>query len=284
MKKICIVTDTASGLTSSEAKLNNIVLVPLSVFVNGKEYQDYFELNYNQLNEHLREKSDIKTAQPNLGLLNDVLLNLKSQDYDDILVFTMSSKLSGTYQAFILAASQNQMTNVSVVDTGTLVGSQRYVSLRAAEMSRAGKSKEEILYSVNRVLHDTVTYLLPENLDQLKRGGRISSRAAALSSMLKIKIALVLENYGNAFEKFATTRTDEKLFQTIFESMKKEGFNIDTHKVFILHAEGISQMNKLTSSFNKAFPHSDYEIFDLPSVIAAHAGLNTCAIQFILKI
>ena len=65
MKKICVVTDTASGLTSIEAEVNNIVLVPLSVLVNGREYQDYFELNYNQLNEHLREKAEIKTAQPN---------------------------------------------------------------------------------------------------------------------------------------------------------------------------------------------------------------------------
>lgn len=284
MRKICIVTDTASGLTSNEAIVNNIVLVPLSVLVNGKEYQDYFELTYNKLNDFLRAKADIKTSQPNLGLLNEVMVNLKSKDYDDILIFPISSKLSGTYQAFILATLQNQMTNVSIVDTGTLVGSQRYVTLCAAEMAKAGKSKEEIINVIMRILRETITYVLPENLDQLKRGGRISSNAATLSSLLKVKIGLVLGNYGDAFEKFATTRTDEKLFQTIFESMKKEGFNVDSHKAYILHAEGIPKLDKFISSFNRAFPNANYEIYDLPSVIAAHAGLNTVAIQFIQKL
>jgi DegV family protein with EDD domain len=283
MSKICIVTDSAISMGPEEAKEFGVVVAPLSVMVDGREYKDYVELSIPKLYQFLREKADIKTSQPNLGLLHDLMSELKAADYDDIIIFPLSRHLSGTYQAFVLSALQNEMTNVTIVDTGTLVGPQRYVSLKAAEMARMGKSKQEILTFAEKIFNDTVSFVIPETLDQLKRSGRISSAAATLSALLKLKVSLILENRGTSIGKFETARTDGKLYLAITDKMSQLGFNAKSYKVFVPHADGLAQAEKFVEHMAKVFPGVEYEYIELPSAVAAHAGLKTYAVQLVLK-
>lgn len=283
MSKICIVTDSAVSMSPSIAKEHNIVLAPLSITVNGKEYKDYVELEPAQLYQFLREKADIKTSQPNLGMLQEIMSELKAAEYDDILVFPLSRHLSGTYQAFVLSALHNEMSNVTIVDTGTLVGPQRYVALKAAEMVSEGKTKQEILTFADKIFNDTVSFVVPDNLDQLKRSGRISSAAATLSSLLKLKVSLILENRGIAIGKFETARTDGKLFSGITDKMKELGCHADTHKVYIPHADGLPEAQKFANHLTSVFPGIEVEYLELPAAVVTHAGLKTFAVQLVLK-
>lgn len=283
MSKICIITDSAISMDPTEAKALGVIVAPLSVMVNGREYKDYIELDTRQLHQFLREKADIKTSQPNLGLLQEIMGELKSANYDDVIVFPLSRHLSGTYQAFVLSTLQNEMTNVTIVDTGTLVGPQRYVALKAAEMAAQGKSKQQILTFAERVFNDTVSFIVPETLDQLKRSGRISSAAATLSAILKLKVSLILENRGTTIGKFETARTDGKLYSAITDKMKAIGFNPKSHMVFVPHADGLEQAEKFVVHLQREFPGVEVEYLELPAAVSAHAGLKTYAVQIVLK-
>lgn len=283
MSKICIVTDSAISMSPAEAKELGVIVAPLSVMVDDREYKDYVELSIPQLYQFLRDKADIKTSQPNLGMLQEIMGELKAAQYDEIIVFPLSRHLSGTYQAFVLSTLQNEMTNVTIVDTGTLVGPQRYVALKAAEMAQAGKTKQQILTFAEKVFNDTVSFVVPETLDQLKRSGRISSAAATLSALLKLKVSLILENRGTAIGKFETARTDGKLYSAITDKLRSIGFNPKTHKVYISHADGLDQAEKFVDHLSKTFPGTEVEYIELPSAVAAHAGLKTYAIQMVLK-
>jgi DegV family protein with EDD domain len=283
MSKICIVTDSAISMGPLESKELGVIVAPLSVMVNGREYKDYIDLDIPQLHQFLREKADIKTSQPNLGLLQEIMSELKAADYDEIIIFPLSRHLSGTYQAFVLSSLQNEMTNVTIVDTGTLCGPQRFVALRAAAMASEGKSKQQILTFAEKVFNDTVSFIIPETLDQLKRSGRISSAAATLSALFKLKVSLILENRGTSIEKFETARTDGKLYSLITDKMSNIGFSPKTHKVFVPHADGLELAEKFVAHMEKVFPGVEYEYLELPSAVSAHAGLKTYAVQLVLK-
>lgn len=279
MSKILIVTDSTICMTVEEAKAAGIEMVPLSVLVDGQEYRDQVNLSSAELVAKLRAKSVPKTAQPNLGLLDELMKQWKEENYDHIIVFSLSAHLSGTYQAFRLAATENDVNNITIVDSLTLASPLRHVAVRAVEMVKAGATVDEILAMGKKVFDDTVSYVYPETLEQLNRSGRVSNGVTLLSSLLKIKPILVLENAGVKIDKLGTARTETKVFDMIIEDLKKNHIEKETHKLYVLHCEALDTADRAKNALVAAFGDIDIETLELPAVLAAHAGLGTIAIQ-----
>jgi DegV family protein with EDD domain len=279
MSKILIVTDSTICMTVEEAKAAGIEMVPLSVLVDGQEYRDQVNLSSAELVAKLRAKSVPKTAQPNLGLLDELMKQWKEENYDHIIVFSLSAHLSGTYQAFRLAATENDVSNITIVDSLTLASPLRHVAVRAVEMVKAGATADEILAMGKKVFDDTVSYIYPETLEQLNRSGRVSNGVTLLSSLLKIKPVLVLENAGVKIDKLGTARTETKVFDMIIEGLNKNHVAKETHKLYVLHCEAQETANRAKAALVEAFGDINIETLELPAVLAAHAGLGTIAIQ-----
>lgn len=279
MSKICIVTESSTGISREEAEKLNIVVAPLSIIVDEIEYQDQVEMTTNQLAKLLKEEKVPSTAQPNLGLLDEMMEKLKKGKYKDIIVITLSSHMSGTYQAFRLAAHTHNMDNVTVVDTLSIAGPVKDIAIKAAIMAKNKASKEEILAMAQGIMDMTKSYLFPNTLDQLKRGGRVSATAARLSSLLKIKPLLMLENGGTTIEKEATARTDAKIFDIIVKGFVDDGIQVGKNKLHVLHCEGLEIAEKFIEVANKTFEGIEIEVAELPAVLAAHAGIKSIAVQ-----
>src|SRR5690554_3329058 len=278
MSKICIVADSSTGISQSLAKKLNITIAPLSIIIDGKEYQDQVEMSAEQLIEQLNNKAVPTTAQPNLGLLDKMMEELKTQDFDHILVFSLTSHLSGTYQAFVLAANNHDITNIDVVDTKTLGGPVKDIVIKAATMVQEGAQAQDILDMAKSVTSMTLSFLYPNTLDQLKRGGRVSPAVAALSSLLKIKPLLILENGGTTIEKFATARTETKIFDTMIEKIV-ETSTTNNFKVHVLHCDGVEIAENFAKALKQKIDNVEIEIAELPAVLAAHAGIKSIAVQ-----
>ena len=279
MSKICIVADSSTNIDLQQAKQLGIEIAPLSIIVNDKEYQDQVDMSPAELIALLKEKAVPTTSQPNLGLLDGMMKNLKSQNFDHIIVFTLSSFLSGTHQAFRLAATDNDIENIDIVDSLTIAGPLKDVVLKAAEMAQAGATKEEILAMAKTVFSMTTSFLFPNTLDQLKRGGRVSPAVAALSSLLKIKPLLMLKNGGTTIEKFNTARTETKIFDLMLDEFESQEVKAGTHKVHVLHCEGLDVAESFISNLKTRFGDIAVEVSELPAVLAAHAGIKSIAVQ-----
>jgi DegV family protein with EDD domain len=279
MSKICIVADSSTNINLQQAKQLGIEIAPLSIIVNDKEYQDQVDMAPSRLIELLKEKAVPTTSQPNLGLLDGMMKNLKSQNFDYIIVFTLSSFLSGTHQAFRLAATDNDIENIDIVDSLSIAGPLKDVVLKAAEMAKAGATKEEILAMSKTVFAMTTSFLFPNTLDQLKRGGRVSPAVAALSSLLKIKPLLMLKNGGTTIEKFNTARTETKIFDLMLDEFEKQEVKAGTHKIHVLHCEGLDVAESFITNLKTRFGDIEVEVSELPAVLAAHAGIKSIAVQ-----
>lgn len=283
MKKIAIVTDSSVALTPEEAKKLGIEVAPLSVIIKGKEYRDLIDIGPKEIIEALKNDEAITTSQPNIGFLDEMMEKLKKADYDAILVFSIAGYLSGTYQAFRLAASTHDLNNVHFVDSLSAAGPIRHVAIEARKMADSGASVEEILAYADRVFKDTVTYILPDNLDQLRKGGRVKGAVATLSNLLKIKLCLYIDAHVSTIEKFDTNRTEIKLFNAIYDDLKKRGFSAKTHKVYLPECDATERLNSFIAYLNDKEPGTQTEIIPLPAGISAHVGLNAYGIQTALK-
>ncbi len=273
MRKIAIVADSGTNITPEQAKALGVYIAPLQVIIDGVEYQDLINLQPQDIIEALKAKKDIKTSQPNVGIIENLFHQLKAAKFDHILVISLSSALSGTYQTFNLAAANAEVTDMTtIIDTASVCGPNRHAVEVAKRLADEGKSLEEIVNIVNIIAKDSRTYILPDNLEQLIHGGRVKGATALLGTLLKIKLLLKIDHEVPSIEKLDTSRTDVKLFQAIYEDMKARGNSPKTHKIYLPSCESADRVEAFKNYVNDKEPGYEFEHIVLPAGIAAHTG------------
>lgn len=281
--KTLIVTDTTSGLDFTTAKKHNIELIPLSVLIDGKEYKDHIDITSEELYTHLRNGAVPTTSQPNIGYVEERMRVWKEEHYDAIIIITISSYLSGTYQGFKMMAEQLEMHNVYLVDSLSVAGPLLDGALKARKYADEGKSVEEILAMLDQLFHNTISFLYPESLIQLKKGGRISPVAANMASLLKIKPLLMLKKDGTIIDKFGMSRTETKIFEMIVDALEKENVHKETHRIYVPHAEAMATVERFQSFIRERLGDIEVVPLPLPAVLTSHGGLGCIAVQTALK-
>ncbi|MDF9825121.1 DegV family protein with EDD domain [Breznakia sp. PF5-3] len=284
MNNYLIVTDTTSAMNLEIAKKHDIALVPLSVVINGKEFKDLIEITNDVLYEKLREGLVPTTSQPSVGYVTELMEKWKTENYDAIIVLTCSSDLSGTNHTFHMVKKQLEMDNVYIVDTRSVGAPIMDGAIRAKEMANEGKDIIEILKMLDMKYQNQFSFLYPETLTQLKKGGRVSPLAANMASLLKIKPLLYLKEDGSVVDRFGMARTEGKVIQLCVDKFRDLNVNSLTNKLYILHADNAKGALQAEKMLKAVFDDIECEINELPSVLTCHGGLGCVAIQSTLKI
>lgn len=283
MGKILIACDTSSGINVQVAKENNIVLIPMSIEINGKTYLDQVDINNELLCNYLKAKATPKTSQPNLGLVEELFEEWKKSDYEVIMLFTCSSDLSGTNHSYHMLKNQLDMHNMIIIDTRSIGAPIMDVVLTAKKLVDEGEDIEKILNIVDDKLKETFSFLYPLTLDQLTRSGRLSPAASGVAKVLKVKPLLYLKEDGSCVDKFGLARTEGKVIQLVVDKFNELGINKEKHKIYILHAENKQLADKAANILSAVFDGIDIEISELPACLATHGGYGCVAVQSVLK-
>lgn len=281
--KILVVTDTTSGWNEADAQKAGVALVALSVLLDDKEYKDQIEMRANELYAAQAEGKLPTTSQPNPGYLENCMKQWKEAHYDAIIVLPIAAGLLGTYQGFRFAAESLEMDEVHVIETRTLAAPLQDCACCAKKMAEANAPLETILNVLAEKLDDTMTYAIPKDLVQLKRGGRISPAAAAVAGLLKIKPLLKLAEDGSCVDKFGMARTETKLFQMICDDLKEHGVTPETHRLCIPHANSQEAAKRLAEAVRKQVGDFEISEMELPTVLGCHTGDGCLALQTIRK-
>lgn len=283
MPKILLVTDTTSTLSPMEAQKYNIECLPLSVIIDGKEYRDHLDMSAEELAAELRKGAVPTTSQPNIGYVSDKMKEWKQENYDAIIIITISKHLSGTYQGFKFAAESNEMKNVTLFDSETVGAPIMDMVLAAKKMVDDGASVEAIVEMLEKKKKNTYSFLFPETLEQLKKGGRISPVAAGMASLLKIKALLYLADHGVTIEKYGMVRTESKLFEMMISEFRNQKVETATHRFYIMEADGIEVAKRFGEKLKESFEGIEISYVQLPAVLTSHAGLGSMAVQSCIK-
>lgn len=285
MKKIAIVADSSIGISLEDQKnFKDLFIAPLSIIYNGKDYVDQIELSEEDIIEILKRNEIIQTSQPSVGACIQLLEKVHALGYDHIFVLPLTSHLSGTFNSFNTAKNDVDFGNITVMDTYTVAGVIQESIKLIHKLNALDASIEEITNELNTYYKDTVTYIIPETLDQLKASGRISAAAAGLASMLKMKILLRLENHGKTIDRFTTGRTDKKIYEAMFNDLEAHNFNRDEYVIYILHSDGLEAVERMTLALNDRFDSPTIYVGHLPAALSGHAGNGTVVVQLARKV
>ena len=282
--KIAVVTDSGSGLTKQEALEQEIYFLPLQIIIDDKMYLDGVDIKVEQIYEALRNGAMPTTSMPPMGLMEQLLMELKEKGYDEVIAITLTAGLSST--AHILQATAKQCDiSLHHIECYSTCNIEAYLAKSAKALVEQGLDAEEIVARLNESVKESNTLIIPDDLQHLKRGGRLTPLAAALGGLLKIKPLLQLnqtsEGKVDVFDKVRTmSKAQQKAVDTFAEAKLDENYALT-----VLHSDAFTEAEKLTELMKQTFPKAkDFTFGLIGAVISAHTGLGCLGIQYIRKV
>lgn len=279
--KIKISADTSCLINSEVLKKNDISEFPLNVIVNEVEYLDGVSINQEQLLNYMNSDAVIKTSTPPPGVIIEYFKNL-FKEYDKVIHFTISSKLSSMYSLFTNIANEYFEGKLIVIDSYS--GSSLMLShaLYAKEEIEKGTDIDLICNNIEKRKKDNFIWLIPKNLTTLKKGGRVSPAIAAVGNVLGLKP--VLSFVDGALVKDGMTKSMKKAFYEKIDA-NYDSCPVEKYDYTIISFDGDSNViNMLTEYINKKAPNYDVIKGVIPINICAHCGPGTIGILVTPKI
>lgn len=269
---IAIITDSTSDLTPEEQRQHAIVSVPLYVLFGGQMYRDGLEITPTDLFAGLREgKKTPSTSQPSPAEFASAY-TAALEHADEVLSVHISAKLSGTVGSAQLAA-RDFGGRVTVLDSHSTAMGLGMQALRAADMSRAGRSMPEIVSALEYVQRRTTIRFTVDTLDFLRMNGRIGGAAALLGGLLNIKPILSL-NDGKveaAGRVRGAKKAQAEIVQFARDYATKHG---PTRAAFLCTDGGEATLEEMRVTL-KGSGIEDFGNHKFGAVIATHTGPGT---------
>lgn len=267
-----IVTDSAADLNISEAESLDIDIAPLYIqFPEGEvNSKDITPDDFYQRLKNLAPRIPT-TSQPSTGIFTNIYQKLVDLG-EEVISIHISSGLSGTLRSAQMGAERLPGLLVSMVDSLTLSGGERFQVLAAALAARAGRNKEFILDRLSKIRAATEVVYTLETLEYLQRGGRIGRVQALAGALLHIKPIIHVDKIDGKYSTIGKERTIPKALDGMVNHIAKI-YKEDTPLwVSILHGQLAEQANKLAELVRKNMNVGKLEILRISPVLGVHTG------------
>ncbi len=279
--KIAITTDSNSGITAQEAEKLGVFLLPMPVIIDEETYLEGLNIHTEQLFAAMELERGVSSSQPAPGSILQLWNSIFEQGYDAIVYIPMTSGLSGSCQNAAMLAEDFE-GRVYVVDNHRISVTQRGSVLEAKHMADAGYPPEEIKAYLEASAFQASIYLTVADLKYLQRGGRLSSSAALLGTLLNIKPILSIQGYQiDVFSKVRGLKAcEKKMIEAVQNDISTRFADVPMEKLRI--EAGGTQRNQedrdhWQSTVQAAFPGAAVEYVTLPCSIASHVGPDCMA-------
>ncbi len=287
MRYYTIVTDSSCDLPAPLLEKMGIRVVPLAVNLDGKTYFNYPDgraIGFEEYYAQLRSGKQATTSAVNMSMFRTVM-EAELIAGHDVLYLGFSSGLSGTFNAGAMAARelQEEYPEFELIAVDTLcacMGQGLLVYLAALEKA-GGKSMHEVRDFVEaQKLHICHWYTV-DDLQHLKRGGRIGGTTARLGTMLNIKPVMNMDNEGK-LAAVSKARGRAAALRALVDKMGEQAIEPEKQTVFIAHADCYDDAHKVAEMIHERFGSKSLINYIGP-VIGAHAGPGTVALFFVGK-
>lgn len=276
-ERIAIVTDGTSDLPADLLARFGIHVVPLYVLWGGQELRDGVDIDRATLYARLRQDPEHpKTSQPTPA---DFLNAIRQVDAPEVLVLTISSALSGTYNS-ACQARELTATPVHVEDSRVTSMALGWQVLAAARAREEGADLEGMLAAARRVRAGVVTRFTVDTLEYLRRGGRIGGAAWMIGTALQLKPVLSLDPQTGQVESLERIRSRRRAVQNLVERAAEEFGSVPAPHVAVMHAMAPEEAEALREELTARLHPREILATELTPVLGIHGGpglLGFCA-------
>lgn len=283
-----IVTDSTTDLTPELIHELDVQVIPLCYIMEGKTYHNIpggGEMTDREFYAKLRAGSMSTTTQVNSEEFLRVFTPLLEAG-QDVLYIGFSSGLSGTYQSAALAREELKQRfpgrRLEVFDSRCASMGEGLLVYHAAKLQQAGKSLDEVLSWLKENVLNLCHWFTVDDLNHLKRGGRVSTATALVGTMLGIKPVLHVDNEGHLIP-VSKVRGRKQSLDALVRRMEDTALDPAGQMVFISHGDCLEDARYVERQIREKLGVRQVELGFIGPVIGAHSGPGTVALFFLGK-
>ena len=272
---IRIVTDSSCDLPDDLVKRWNIEIVPLTIRFDDKEFLDRVELPVEQFWDEYAASSVLpSTAAPSPEQFATAYRRLREEGAEGIVVITLSSEISATFQSAELAARDFDAIPVRVVDSRSTTLGLGMIVLAAARSADGGVGLDDIEQATRDLSTRTRVFGAIDTLDNLKKSGRVSNAKAMFATALSIKP--LIEVKDGQVQQAGRQRTRSKALAHVVARLAEHEGHIENLAVLHAHCDDVDAFVKMVE------PYADGEVVvgEIGPVVGSHAGRGTIGVAF----
>lgn len=281
--KIAVVIDSGSDYYNQDIQMEGLFAIPLQIIEDEHAYLESVEISNDQVNNLMIRGKTLNTSLPVLGQLEDLFDKIKNEGYEMIFAVPITSGISGTLEAMQSAAKFASIP-FDFIDCFTTMHIQLDCGIGARTLLDKGYSLDVVKKRLQDSIDKSCTYIIPDDLNHLSRGGRLSPMAAKLGGLLRIKPILFLnKSTKGVIEPFDKVRTMSKAIDTVIQDMVKHGVD-ETYQLTLVDVNAADERDRTEAKLRKQFPNTDMKVTQLISTVSVHVGIGTLAFEYMKKI
>ena len=258
----------------------NIGIMSLQVNLGSDAFRDGVDITPQKIFDFVAETGTLpKTAAPSIGEYEDFFTK-ELAGYDALIHINISSKSSGSHN-FAKTAAESFGGKVFVVDSKALSSGQGLLVLKACDMRDEGKSAEEIVATLEEIRGRINTSFVPDNLDYLHKGGRVSGMVKTVAGMFKIHPQILMED-GQLVPGKKYKGKMSVLIKQYVDDLKELYPDYDKGRCFVTHSCADRELVEAAMAKVKEVFEFDEIIETVAgSIITSHCGRGTLGVLFI---
>lgn len=280
MKVKILIDSTADIIPEAEKR---VTVIPLTIRFGDKEYLDGVTIDSRMFYEMLVESDELPTTSQASPFVFAEAYEKALQDADQLVMITVSSKLSGTYQSAVIAA-EDYPGKVFVVDSQSVAIGSGILVQYALRLLDRGLDAENIAWKLMQKREEIRVLAMLDTLEFLKRGGRISKTVAFAGGLLNIKPVVCVEN--GEIKMLGKARGSKQANNLLIQEIEKAG-GVDFDKPLLLGYTGLSDVLLQKYIQDSASLWEEYRdnlpVTVVGSVVGTHAGPGAVAVAFFSK-
>ncbi len=281
-KDICLITDSIADLPKAFIDLNQIQVLPVEIELGNVTYLDKLTINNKYLfNVIESNKMFPKTAAPSLLRIRNLFNYLKNY-YNEFIVITVSSKMSGTNNIFNLVKKDFPELKIKVINSNLNSVAQGLLVKSAANLISDNLELDLIENQLNQLKSKIKILVHLKSLDNMVKGGRIKKSLGFIAKILRLKPIVSIDKNGEGVV-LGKSFGEKKNLRNIIKMIKQDH---DKHKILkyaIVHEGNLKKVEYLKKKLVNLLGFEEEYIEGISSVIALNSGDGSIAVGYIME-
>ncbi len=267
--KTAIMADSGCDISQEFIEQYDIKVLRLKVLYGDRMYSDGLDID--PLEVYRRFPQEIPTTStPNMYEVSELVNEIKSEGYEKIIGITISSGLSGTYNAVAMAFEEEDIETFAF-DTKNISIGAGLLAMWAAKKLSEGWTFEAVKHGLNDKINDSKVFFYMDTLDYLRKGGRISPAVAIVGKALNLK-PIISCNEKGTYYTVSKIRGQHKGLEKLMDSLKDY---IGDKKAYlaIMNGDGTRYLDVIRARIKEMFPQCEVVVDkQITATMAIHTG------------
>lgn len=270
-EKIAILVDSGVDIPKNLIEEYNIYVLPLKIIYSDGEYSDGVDISSDDVYSRLQDEIPT-TSLPKGSEIQEMFNKIKSDGYEKVLAVTISSGLSGTFNAIRIMADQQEDLEIFVLDTKNISIASGFNAIQAAEYIKEGMDWDTLVKTVTKNLSNSKVFFCVGTLEYLQKGGRIGLVTSILGSTLSLKPIISCNDdgiYYTVAKIIGRKRSLSKAMELAFEFIG----DAKEYNLGVVHGYAEEEANKLKEILISEYPN--YSVFvdgQISPALGVHTG------------